>query len=220
MHVIIVGAGLGGIMLAILLERAGISYIVIEKAQTVKPLGSALSIGATILPVFKQLGLYDELAALSVPCLRGIGHSGPGTTARTEDYEFVKERYGYYVHIIDRPKLYDILCKQVPKEKILYGTKVQSFHQTDEGVTVRTADNTTYYGDVLVGADGAYSTIRQELYKQLSAKNLLPKEDDTAPPYNTYCLVGVTHPMTEDTIIVPENESRLDTIMYKNSPYV
>ncbi|KAG0259686.1 hypothetical protein DFQ27_003934 [Actinomortierella ambigua] len=216
MHVLIVGAGLGGIMLANLLEKAGISYLIIEKAQKVKPLGSAMSLGSTISPVFKQLGLYDELLAMSYPCRRAYGH---GVSSKNEDYQFVKERYGDFVQIVERPKLYELLCRQIPKEKILFGTKVRGFHQNDEGVTLRTVDNMTYHGDVLVGADGAYSVIRQELYKQLQAKDKLPKEDDTIPPYNTCCLVGVTNPMPEDTIIVPEDESRLDSVMYKSSPY-
>ncbi|KAF9973753.1 hypothetical protein BGZ73_002994 [Actinomortierella ambigua] len=216
MHVIIVGAGLGGVMLANILEKAGISYVIIEKAQEVKPLGSAMSVGASILPVFKQLGLYDELLSAAYPCRRAFGH---GTSSKNEDYHFIQERYGDFVYIIPRSKLYGIMCKQIPKDKILFGTKVRGFHQNSEGVTVRTVDNMTYHGDVLIGADGAYSVVRQELYKQLQAKDKLPKEDDMIPPYNTYCLVGVTRPMPEDTIILPEDESRLDSITYKNSPY-
>lgn len=38
-HVMIVGAGLGGLMLAILLERMGVSYAVYERSAEVRPLG-------------------------------------------------------------------------------------------------------------------------------------------------------------------------------------
>lgn len=38
-HVLIVGAGVAGLFLAILLERAGIPYQVYERAKEVKPLG-------------------------------------------------------------------------------------------------------------------------------------------------------------------------------------
>jgi len=39
-HVIIVGAGIGGLTLALLLERAGVSYVVLEKTSSIKPLGN------------------------------------------------------------------------------------------------------------------------------------------------------------------------------------
>ena len=38
-HVVIVGAGIGGLTLALLLERAGVSYVVLEKTSSIKPLG-------------------------------------------------------------------------------------------------------------------------------------------------------------------------------------
>jgi cation diffusion facilitator CzcD-associated flavoprotein CzcO len=38
--VLIVGAGLGGVMLGLLLERASIPYLIFERATTVKPLGN------------------------------------------------------------------------------------------------------------------------------------------------------------------------------------
>lgn len=38
--VIIVGAGLGGVMLGALLEKADIPYLIVERATTVKPLGN------------------------------------------------------------------------------------------------------------------------------------------------------------------------------------
>ncbi|KAF9158096.1 hypothetical protein BGX21_011282, partial [Mortierella sp. AD011] len=53
--VLIVGAGIGGLTLGALLEKAGIEYRIFERAKEVKPLGSALSIGSNVMPVFEQL---------------------------------------------------------------------------------------------------------------------------------------------------------------------
>jgi len=43
-HVIIVGAGLGGLVLALLLERAGVPYVVLEKTSSIKTLGKRIQI--------------------------------------------------------------------------------------------------------------------------------------------------------------------------------
>ena len=65
--VLIVGAGIGGLLLAILLQRAGIDYEIFERATQVKPLGSAMVTGPNILPVFEQLGLLEQVEKISKP---------------------------------------------------------------------------------------------------------------------------------------------------------
>ncbi|KAF9102601.1 hypothetical protein BGX29_004403 [Mortierella sp. GBA35] len=57
--VLIVGAGLGGIMLGALLEKAGIPYAIFECAPR-----SAISIGGNLLPAFEQLSILDEYVAM------------------------------------------------------------------------------------------------------------------------------------------------------------
>lgn len=65
--VLIAGAGLGGLMMAILLDRAGIDYIVLEKSEHLCALGSATNLGCNVLPLFAQLGLQDDLHKISKP---------------------------------------------------------------------------------------------------------------------------------------------------------
>ncbi|KAF9895589.1 hypothetical protein BX616_009318, partial [Lobosporangium transversale] len=65
--VLIVGAGLGGLMLAMLLERIDVSYLILERASELRSLGSAMTMGASILPVFEQLGLLEEINKISLP---------------------------------------------------------------------------------------------------------------------------------------------------------
>ena len=103
--VLISGAGLAGLFLALLLEKANIPYEIFERAKEVLPLGkkpphlshcrafpkvnygwqlkqflysflqkkkkgSVMSLSCNILPVFEQLGLYDDLMRISYPCYR------------------------------------------------------------------------------------------------------------------------------------------------------
>lgn len=62
-------------------------------------------------------------------------------------------------------------------------------------VTIHCADNSTHTGHILVGADGAYSTVRNSIYEEMTSKGLLPKSDteDLLAGYTT--LVGVTEPL-------------------------
>ncbi|KAF8962165.1 hypothetical protein BGZ46_001216, partial [Entomortierella lignicola] len=46
--VLIVGAGIGGLTLGAILEKASIPYEIFEKASELKPLGSAISVGPSV----------------------------------------------------------------------------------------------------------------------------------------------------------------------------
>jgi len=93
---------------------------------------------------------------------------------------------------VARPDLYDLLLRQIPKERIHMNTKVASFEQDSEQVTIRCVDGSLHQGDILVGADGAHSAIRQQLFTNLRKDGALPPSDDVPLPFNCVCLVGQT----------------------------
>lgn len=66
--IVIVGAGIAGLSLAIMLERAGMHrYVILERANEYRSLGSAIVLSAMMLRCFEQLGLLEELIAVSKP---------------------------------------------------------------------------------------------------------------------------------------------------------
>ncbi|KAG0205652.1 hypothetical protein BGX28_002768 [Mortierella sp. GBA30] len=191
--VLIVGAGLAGLLLAILLERANIPYKIFERASTLKPLGAVMCLNANILPVFEQLSLLDELMALSLPSYSLNLLQGDLSLIAEIKMKNVKELVGYDYIVFPRPDLYNLLLSKIPKEKVHLGKKVLSIQQNEHGVMIRVADNTTYHGDILVGADGAYSGVRQSLYKELEKHGKLPAEDAKQMYINYSTIVGTTN---------------------------
>ncbi|KAG0252106.1 hypothetical protein BG011_007203 [Mortierella polycephala] len=212
--IIIVGAGVCGLLTAIHLERAGMDYVVIEKARTLSPLGSALSLTSAASYIFDQLGILDELAAASNPCAKidylrddlskvGIMDSGDN-----------RGRYGYSSLLITRPTFYQILLSKVPKEKIHFGKRMIALKQDEHSVEIECQDNldssqdddpnasdtiVTFKGDILIGADGAYSAVRRSLYDDMQAKGLtVPKEDLAHLRFDSNCVIGVTDVLTEE----------------------
>lgn len=97
--------------------------------------------------------------------------------ALANDNMSVYDSLGYDVLVFPRPEIYDLLLSRVPKERILLGKKVLSILQNKEGAMIRCSDGTHYHGDIIVGADGAYSAVRQSLYRQLTDENKLPACD-------------------------------------------
>ncbi|KAF9415806.1 hypothetical protein BGZ94_010394 [Podila epigama] len=190
--VLISGGGLAGLTLAILLHKANIPFAVFERAREIKPLGSFISLGASVGPLFKQLGIHDEFAAM--------GKHYTDNQMYTEDlkplflfsFEYVEALGGYKQYMVSRPDLYDLLLRQIPPERVFIGKRILSYKETDDGVVVHCSDNSQYKGDILVGADGAYSAVRQQMYKELKKANRLPPCDDVTLPYSCACLVGQT----------------------------
>jgi len=110
-------------------------------------------------------------------------------------------REGYCPLHFSRPDLYQLLLSKVPAEKIHHSKKVTSMIQNKEGVMIRCADGTTYHGDILVGADGAHSGVRQGLYQSLKNQNVLHTSDTAELSKGFLAMVGTTDPM--DTELYP-----------------
>ncbi|KAF9321731.1 hypothetical protein BGZ91_004480, partial [Linnemannia elongata] len=90
---------------------------------------------------------------------------------------------GYGQYIVARPKLYDLVLKQVPSRKIHFGRRVLNITEEDNKVIIHLSNKDTIEGDIIVGADGAYSAVRQRMYEQLKAVGKLPKSDQEDLPF-------------------------------------
>ncbi|KAF9162645.1 hypothetical protein BGX21_001293 [Mortierella sp. AD011] len=223
--IIIAGAGLGGLTLAILLEKASIDYEILERATTLKPLGSAIALAPNVMPLLEQLGLMEELKGISMECM-GVGihrDSSDGESLELlskTDISSLKGLSGYASIIMARPDLHALLLSRVPSHKIHLGKRVLSISQSNEnGVLVRTSDGLTRECDILVGSDGAYSGVRQSLYNLMKKEGCLPSSDGEDMKVCDMSVLGTTNSI--DPSIVPLSKdgfSRSDTILgYKNS---
>ncbi|KAF9376536.1 hypothetical protein CPB97_010742, partial [Podila verticillata] len=190
--VIIVGAGIGGLTLGILLQKGNIPYLIVERAKEVRPLGSALSLGANLNSLLIQLGLLDEFKAIGKLCTQLQVYNEDLQSEFVMDFTDRIAITGGQELIVSRADLYALLLRQIPKENILMNKKVLSFLQGENGVMIRCSDDSTYDGDILVGADGAYSAVRQQMYADFKKESRLPSSDDVALPFSCVCLVGQT----------------------------
>ncbi|KAF9353013.1 hypothetical protein BGX26_009219 [Mortierella sp. AD094] len=195
-HVMIVGAGFAGLLLAILLDRMNVPYEIYERSKDVRPLGGVMSLNANILPALEQLDLLEDLKKISFPSRDFNIYTGKmEKIAILGDVEESYEAIGYDTHLFARPKFYDLLLSRVPAEKIHFKKKVLSIAHNKEGAMIRCSDGTTYHGDILVGADGAYSGVRQSLFKLMQSDGQLPESDAKGLSKCNICMVGTTNPL-------------------------
>ncbi|KAK3814505.1 MAG: hypothetical protein J3R72DRAFT_529880 [Linnemannia gamsii] len=221
--VLIVGAGLGGLTLGALLEKQGVPYTIFERASTIKAFGSAMSIGPTLLPLFEQLGIYDELVSLGKYLTHMTDYSETSQGLKPfppMDMRPVEELSGYAYHILARPNLHALLLKLVPAHKIHFGHRVLNISEKDDKAILTLSNSETFEGDIIVGADGAYSAVRQRMYEQLKATGDLPISDYEELPFSVTCLVGQTRVLDpKDFPVVAQPDCHFATHHGKDKPF-
>ena len=67
MTVLVAGAGIGGLTLALSLHQVGIDVRLFEQSEKLEPLGVGINVLPHAVRELSELGLLDELAATGVP---------------------------------------------------------------------------------------------------------------------------------------------------------
>lgn len=163
MRVIIVGGGIGGMTAALALERKGIAAEVYERAPRLTEVGAGLSLWPNALKALHQLGMRPVLDAMSFAIQDGAVRRADGAfLSRTSAHEFVR-RFGLPTTVFHRAELMDALVQTARNIPIHLGHECCHIEQNGDIVTVRFSNGTRATCNVLVGADGLRSAVRDRL---------------------------------------------------------
>src|SRR5262245_40722915 len=106
--VFIVGAGIGGLVLARALEKERIDAVVFERASAFAPIGAGLLVQAGAMVALKRLGLDEAVHAAGRDVLLGVGLTSTGKALQATDMGFLKDEVGAGVVAIHRARLHEI----------------------------------------------------------------------------------------------------------------
>ncbi|CAO3568106.1 unnamed protein product [Mortierella alpina] len=218
--VLIVGAGVGGLMMGLCLERAGIEYAILERMPQPPIARSSIQLSANTLRCVEQLGLLEDVMKIAKPVSMIKLRKHNMAVIGKMDGTYCKERYGHYSCIVQRTEFCQILMSRMPPGKVQWGRYVLEIVSGNAGVQCRCANGYVEQADILVGADGAYSAVRQNLYKTLRERNLLPKSDMESLKFTLNAIVGLTNPLDLDRYpAVGGRFSEVNIVVGKDSPY-
>ena len=160
----IVGAGIGGLTAAIVLQKAGMQTAVFERARELREVGAGILLAANAVRALGELGLSDEVQRLGTPASAGRIRSRRGATLAEVPARELEKSVGARSAAVHRADLQKFLLKKAGEENVVLGAECSGFEQDAASVTAIVADGTEERGDLLVGADGLHSTVRTRLF--------------------------------------------------------
>lgn len=167
MKIAIAGAGIGGLTAALCLQEKGYGVQVFEAVETLQPLGVGINIMPHASCVLHGLGLGDVLDEMAVRT-RAIEYRTRFGHLIQSDPRSVEAGFEYPQYSVHRGELQFLLLDTVRdrlgQDIVTTGKAVTGFTQDESGVQVIFADGTKYDSDLLLGADGFHSKVRQQLH--------------------------------------------------------
>lgn len=174
MKVLIIGGGIGGLTLALALNRyvPDCEVQIFDAVPEFKPLGLGINLLPHAISVLDDLGLRQNLAAVGVEAREFTFYTHLGQLVHREPCGlFAGYEYPHYsIHRGDLHQvLYGAVCERLGKAAVHTDHRFVQLVQGDKEVSATFVDHNdqpvgTYSGDILVGCDGIHSAVRKVFY--------------------------------------------------------
>lgn len=168
MHVLIAGGGIGGLTAALAFVKAGHRVTVFEQANRIEEVGAGLQISPNGMKVFDALGVSARIEANAFrPRAQELRLGKGGLKILSIPLrDASRTRWGgEYLHV-HRPDLIDAL-KDALEERapgsLVLGQRVTGYANFDGGIRALLEPGNSVDGDLLIGADGIHSAIREQM---------------------------------------------------------
>jgi 2-polyprenyl-6-methoxyphenol hydroxylase-like FAD-dependent oxidoreductase len=159
--VLIQGAGIGGLTLAIALQQRGYGVRIVERSAGLSEVGAGIWMAANPMQVFDRLGLAGKIldAGWIVKFIH-LQDSKSGEIQAT-DMSAIAKQFGFETVALHRALLQRILFEQLVPDTVSFGCEVHSFVSRGDSISVELSDGSPCQARILVGADGINSQIRK-----------------------------------------------------------
>jgi len=175
MKIIIVGGGIGGLTLAIAAKQQGLDVALYERVCNFSEVGAGLQLSPNGVSVLNALGLAEQLDRIGFKPENAevrLGKSGR-TILQIPFRKNNRSCYNYDYYHVHRADLLELLVNRLSEmdESCIHMDKeFCGYSQSSSGVTVSFSDGSSVVGDLLVGADGIHSSVRERLLGKIETR--------------------------------------------------
>jgi salicylate hydroxylase len=165
-RIVIIGAGIGGLTAAAALRQRGFEVRLLERADSLGEVGAGVQLGPNAVKVARALGVE---AALRRECaepkaMMSVNWDDASLRYREPLREIASARFGAPYLTGHRADLHHLLHGLVPPSWIELGTACVGCETAGATAVARLADGREIEADILVGADGVRSVVRENLF--------------------------------------------------------
>ena len=163
MRCLVVGAGIGGVTLALALRRAGFETVVYERAPAPREVGAGIVLWGNAIAVLRSLGVAEAVLAAAGPMGEGELRAADGRVLSRQRVALWDRALGETSATLHRAELLEILLAALPGAPVRFGHECVEVAPGPERVALRFANGVRDEGDVVIGADGIHSAVRRSL---------------------------------------------------------
>src|SRR5215471_8214271 len=172
--VLVAGAGIGGLSVALTLHEIGVPCLVFESVPEIKPLGVGINIQPNAVRELYELGFSPEALDTIGLQTREFVLVGLNGSEVYSEWRGLKAGYKWPQYSVHRGGLqmllYRAALERLGRASICTGMKVTGYrnHRGGNGVTAilksRAGKCSEVEGSLLIAADGLHSAVRRQMY--------------------------------------------------------
>lgn len=164
MKVSIIGAGIGGLTLALALEQRGIVAEIFEATPSFRPVGAGLILAINAMQVYERLKIVSQLQARG-RALEALHVTSPQLKPySSSSFLPFEEQYGLSALTIHRAELHEALRNELKQTPIHLGKRLARCTPQPTGTLLEWEDGSTHHAEILIGADGIHSAVRAAIF--------------------------------------------------------
>ena len=165
--IIIIGAGINGLALALTLKKHGITAYVYEKSPHPRVDGSGIYIWPQGMSVLKTIIPDTELDQISQKINFLNTRFADGSLIHSQHINQEISHMPNSAYMFHRKCLYELMLTKLDRNQIIFDKKALHVSQDNDKVKLIFEDNSCVSSDILIGADGLYSKVRQSIFPDI-----------------------------------------------------